>query len=170
MFGRYDEVSTLLYSENTFNFDRPKTFLLFASQIHCVSLNNIKSLTFDLPILTNNMYISNAAMQRKSMPSILEDETLRRQWQQIWDVIADMDGLIQVRVRFLGRSHHHIGKAEVELLRPLSSVRRKLPVFEVEVPWEGEEGNVEGELAIQQVPFTLKRVGIKGMAPQSLET
>ena len=78
-------------------------------------------------------------------------------WKQCCELIAGMQGLSQLKVRF-----HHPGglinlggpKRQRDLLGPLCEIKMKLDVFEVEVPGEAD-GWIEREMG--EMPFVLLR-------------
>ena len=63
---------------------------------------------------------------------------------QMWDVIAGMQGLEEVRVRFRAP---WMGWTVKDMLDPLWRVKRPLRAFVVEAPWIAEEteSEMEGE-------------------------
>lgn len=135
--NRYEETTKVVYEQNTFDFDTPLSLLMFAHEMRPAHLNSIKSIIFDLRHLW----------------------TYEDMWKQCCELIAGMQGLLELRVRF-----HHPGglilggpKRQRDLLGPLCEIKTKLDVFEVEVPGEAD-GWIEREMGeMGEMPFVLLR-------------
>lgn len=148
--GRYEEAAPILYSQNTFDFDHPLSFPVFADIVAASSLHNMESVIFEL---RPHLYNFDPPTSKSSITP--QNKSLTAQWQQTWEILAAMEGLQNVRVRFSKPFQADMGWKERVLMKPILNFERDLGVFEVEVPWV--EGVVYEELGKGQ--FMLRRVG-----------
>jgi hypothetical protein len=70
----------------------------------------------------------------------------------MWDVIANMQGLEEVRVRFRSRFHGWMGWKEEDILDPLWKVTRPL---KVEAPWTAADIGYKTDNLEREMPFKL---------------
>lgn len=152
----YKEMIRVVYTTNTFDFETPTAFNSFAQLIPRWHLDSIESLSFTLRAPS---WICDSS----------QSATLAKYWCQMWDTIAEMKGLEEIRVRFLemGYAAQVVKGKERVILEPMCAVGvwRDLRLFEVEVPWKAPdpseedddvgEGRWEGETR----PFSLTRFG-----------
>jgi hypothetical protein len=115
----------VLYSQNTLEFDHPLSLITFSSQVSAISLQSIRCITIDLQRCLY-IYGSNEFSPCTSLHPT--------QWPQMWDVIAAMQGLEEVRVSFQLLINGWLGWTEEEILEPLWKVTMPLRIFEVEMP------------------------------------
>lgn len=118
--SRYQEVSDLLYTQNTFEFDHPMTLRLFKKTLHPSSLNSIKSISINLQ---KGLYYPLTPTQAY---------THLRDWQDMWTIISAMEGLEEIRVRFQFPAKWSFMSPEKEMLASLWQVKRPMRVFEVD--------------------------------------
>ena len=118
--SRYQEVSDLLYTQNTFEFDHPMTLRLFKKTLHPSSLNSIKSISINLQ---KGLYYPLTPTQAY---------THLRDWQDMWSIISAMEGLEEIRVRFQFPAKWSFMSPEKEMLASLWQVNRPMRVFEVD--------------------------------------
>lgn len=78
------------------------------------------------------------------------------EWVRMWDVIAGMRGLEEVRVRFRAP---WVGWTVKGMLDPLWRVTKPLRVFVVEAPWIAEEMGSETDEEGRERPFRLLGAG-----------
>ncbi|KAN0117772.1 hypothetical protein V8E51_003749 [Hyaloscypha variabilis] len=116
----YQEVSDLLYTQNTFEFDHPMTLGLFKKTLHPSSLNSIKSISINLQ---KGLYYPLTPTQAY---------THLRDWQDMWTIISAMEGLEEIRVRFQFPAKWSFMSPEKEMLASLWQVNRPMRVFEVD--------------------------------------
>ncbi|KAF4631572.1 hypothetical protein G7Y89_g6560 [Cudoniella acicularis] len=150
----HEEVTNVLYAQNTFDFELPSCFNAFASSVKRENLDRIESLTFTLQAPE---WVADA-----SQSAHLEEE-----WGKMWETITEMKGVeeirVRIRVRILGRGRA-IGRRARELLLPTygPGIWRDLAVFVVEVPWEAMSDEDESDR--QPRPFELRvRRGLGGV-------
>lgn len=134
----YSESISILYSHNTFDFDQRESLYSLSITILPDRFNMIRSI--QLHHLTN--------------PANLNLPDVWVLWEQIWRIIADMQGLRELRISFAARNFGRLADMredglEQKVLAPLRAVT-KPKIFTVEVPWR------PGQL--QDVPFQIKRL------------
>lgn len=138
----YSESISLLYSRNTFDFDQRESLYSLSLTIVPSRFNVIRSVR--LHHLTN--------------PADFDLPDVWALWNQIWGIIAGMQGLRELRIGFAARGFGRVADmaevgVEERVLGPLRGVRQT-SVFEVEVPWR------PGELG--DVPFRVRRIERRG--------
>jgi hypothetical protein len=148
---RFREASLVLYNQNTLDFDHPLSLIVLTHKISPSSLHSIRSLYFEPQ---RHLYIQKSSSLSPGTKVDCESSYLDY-WDQMWDVIADMQSLEEVRVRFRSRFRGWMGWKEEDILDPLWKVTRPLKVFNVEAPWTAADmgyktDNLEGEM-----PFKL---------------
>jgi hypothetical protein len=121
-FCRFNEASNVLYTQNTFDFDHPRCFMIFEMTVAPTTLNSIKSLSINLQ---RELY--DPGRPDQTAKSLRHDER-----PHMWDIIAGMEGLEQIRVRFRFPVKGGLGWSEEEVLEPLWKVTRPMKVFEVD--------------------------------------
>jgi hypothetical protein len=152
---RYKESSLVLYNQNMLDFDQPRSFIVFMQKISLSSLHSIRSISFELQ--------GHPFVQKPSNPSHSSAVDSRssdlEQWVQMWDIIATMQGLEEVRVRFRSSLHGWMGWKEKDILDPLWKVTRPLKVFDVEARWTTAEMGFETDEKGRERPFKLVEPG-----------
>ena len=116
---RFQEVGNVLYTQNTFEFDHPLSLIIFQKTIHPSSFNSIKSISINMQ---RDLYF-----RAMSVASMHHDV-----WPDMWNIIARMVSLEQVRVTFRFPLRGWFGWSEKKVLDPLWEVTRPMRVFEVE--------------------------------------
>jgi hypothetical protein len=119
---RFQEVSNFLYTQNTFEFDRPMSLMIFKKTVHPSLLNCIKSISINLQ---RDLY--NPGRPTQAFKFLRLDV-----WPDMWDIIAGMEGLEVIRVRFQFPLKVWFGWSEKKVLEPLWNVTRPMRVFEVD--------------------------------------
>jgi hypothetical protein len=119
---RFQEVSNVLYTQNTFEFDHPLSLIIFQKSIHPSSFNSIKSISINMQ---RDLY--SRAISVRAVTSLQHDV-----WPNMWNIIARMESLEQVRVTFRFPLDGWLGWSEKKVLDPLWEVTRPMRVFEVE--------------------------------------
>jgi hypothetical protein len=141
----------VLYRQNTLDFDHPLSLITFSHQISKSSLQSIRSISFEpqrhlyVKKLSNLSHCTTAG-SKSFQPG---------QWIQMWDVIANMEGLEEVRVKFRSPFRTWMGWEERDVLDPLRKVTRPLRVFDVEAPWIAAEMGFETDEMGRGMPFRL---------------
>jgi hypothetical protein len=142
----------VLYRQNTLDFDLPLSLIIFSRQISKSSLHSIKSISFEpqrhLYVLKPGGPSHCTAVGGKSFQM--------DQWAQMWDVIASMQGLKAVRVKFRATL---IGWDEKDVLDPLWKVTRPMELFDVDAPWLAAEMGCEKDVVGRKMPFRLLETG-----------
>ncbi|KAE9377285.1 hypothetical protein N431DRAFT_436534 [Stipitochalara longipes BDJ] len=116
----FQEVSNLLYTQNTFEFDHTMSLKIFKKTIHPSSLNSIVSISINLQ---NDLY--NPLYPSQAYKIILD-------WQDMWIIISKMEGLEEIRVRFQFPPKGNFVWMEKNMLAPLWQLRRPMRIFEVD--------------------------------------
>jgi hypothetical protein len=119
--SRFQEVSNVLYTQNTFEFDHPKTLTLFQMRVHPPSFNSIKSISINMQ---RNLY--REVMTFRAITSMHHDR-----WHKMWNIIARMESLEQIRVAFRFPLDGSLGWTDKKIMGPLWKVTRPMRVFEV---------------------------------------
>jgi hypothetical protein len=119
---RFQEVSNVLYTQNTFEFDHPLSLIIFQKTIHPSSFNSIKSISINTQ---RDLYVRYMSLQ--AVTSLHHDV-----WPDMWNIIARMESLEQVRVIFQFPLDGWLGWSVKKVLDPLWEVTRPMRVFEVE--------------------------------------
>ena len=139
---RFKEASNVLYTQNTFDFDHPRCFIIFEMTVPTATLNSIKHLSINL--------------QRELYDPERPDRTTRSlrhdEWPHMWDIIARMQGLEEIRVRFRFPVKGWLGWSEEEVLEPLWKFTRPMKVFEVN---SRRASGFRDEETAERAPFKL---------------
>ncbi|KUJ23845.1 uncharacterized protein LY89DRAFT_776072 [Mollisia scopiformis] len=163
----YAEAITSIYTQNTFQFQNHNDFLAFAHAINPISLSQITSLTFDL----NSILRVGGDPYDHQAPrfTIIWVDGVEAQWPHVWSIIAAMDNLMELNVFLQDPGFPEwdgmqcLCLFEREILSPLGKIKKRLRVFEMNVPWvdisswdrfENRQPVTEGAL------FNLTRRGI----------
>jgi hypothetical protein len=86
------------------------------------------------------------------------------QWSHVWNIIAAMDNLIELKVFLQDPGFPEwdgmqcICCVEKDMLAPLWKVKRRLRVFEMNVPWVDLGKHYHA--ITEEAPFSLRRIGI----------
>lgn len=128
-----------IYTKNTFHFGNHNDFLAFAHAVNPILLSHIMSLTFDLNSI---LYVSSTPYDHQC-PRFTVDcvDGVMPQWSYFWSIIAAMESLTELRVFLQDPGFPEwdgmqcLCLLEKEILAPLWKVKRKLKVFEMDVPW-----------------------------------
>ncbi|TVY91345.1 hypothetical protein LAWI1_G003657 [Lachnellula willkommii] len=163
----YAEASTRVYTQNTFHFQNHNDFLAFAHAINPIFLSRITSLTFDL----NSILLVGGTPYDHQCPrfTIYWTDGVEAQWSHVWSIIAAMDNLTELKVFLQDPGSPEwdgmqcLCLRERALLAPLRKVKRRLAVFEMDVPWVDTSswGSLKSSQPITQgAPFNLTRRGI----------
>ena len=146
MVSRFQEVSNILYTQNTFEFDHPLSLAIFKKTVHPSSLNSIRSISVNLQ---RDLY-------QPVSPSQAFQSLRLDVWPDMWVIIAGMEGLEEIRVRFRFLLEGWLGWSEEEVLEPLWNVTRPMRVFEVDTL---TTTSFRGEETPFGAPFKLLRTG-----------
>lgn len=73
----------------------------------------------------------------------------------MWDVIVNMQGLQEIRVRFRSPFHDWKGWKGKDILDPMWKIARPLKVFEVDAPWIAAEMSFETDETRKKSHFKL---------------
>jgi hypothetical protein len=119
---RFQELSNVLYTQNTFEFDDPLSLIIFQKTIHPSSFNSIKSISINMQ---GDLYFR--AMFDQDVTSLHQDV-----WPDMWNIFARMESLEQIRVTFQFPLDGWLGWSVKKVLDPLWEVTRPMRVFEVE--------------------------------------
>ncbi len=119
---RYQEVSNVVYTQNTFEFDHALSLIIFQKTINPSSLNSIKSFSINMQ---RDLYFRSMSVQ--AVTSLHNDL-----WHVMWNTIARLESLEQVRVTFRFSLDGWLGWSVKKVLDPLWEVTRPMRVFEVE--------------------------------------
>jgi hypothetical protein len=96
--------------------------MIFKKTVNPASLNSIKSISINLQ---RDLY--NPGRPSQAFLSLRLDV-----WPDMWDIIAEMEGLEEIRVRFQFPLKGWLGWSEKKVLEPLWNVTRPMRVFEVD--------------------------------------
>ncbi|KAE8448683.1 hypothetical protein EG329_008898 [Mollisiaceae sp. DMI_Dod_QoI] len=163
----YAEASLNIYTQNTFHFQNHDDFLAFAHAVNPVFLSRITCLTFDL----NSILRVDGDPYQHQCPRFTVHwvDGVEPQWSHVWDIIAAMDNLIELKV-FLQdpgfpkwERMQCLCLPEREILAPLRKVKRRLRIFEVDVPWVDTSSWVSlksSQPVMEGAMFNLTRRGI----------
>jgi hypothetical protein len=143
----------VLYTQNTFDFDHPLALLIFSAQISPSSLHSIRFIAFEPQ---RHVYVLKPGNPSNYRTGVGGKSFQREEWAQMWHVIADMQGLEKVRIRFRAPC---VGWTVEDVLDPLWSVTRPLRVFDVDAPWIAEEMGSEADEGWREIPFKLLGAG-----------
>jgi hypothetical protein len=158
-----------IFTQNTFHFQNHNDFLAFAHTVNPIFLSRITSLTFDLNSI---IYLDGTPFDHQCPRYTVERvDGVKPQWSHAWNIIAAMDNLTELRVflqdpgipEFNGMQCLLMPDTEGEILAPLWKVKRRLRVFEMNVPWVDTSSwdSMESfQPVIQSAPFNLTRRGI----------
>jgi len=139
----------VLYGQNRLEFDHPLTLITFSREVSASSLQSIRSLSIDLQ---RHLYVygsNNFGFCTSLHPD---------QWLQMWNLIATMQGLEEIRVKFQLLVDGWMGWSEKEVLEPLFLVKRPLKVFEVEMPLSSKKTSSNYDDEERRVPFKLTKI------------
>jgi len=166
-FCSYDQASTIIYTHNTFRFQNHNDFLAFAHAINPISLSHVTSLTFDLrSILRVDGTPYDHQCPRFTVHWV---NGVEAQWSHVWNIIAAMDNLIEVKVFLQDPGFPEwdgmqcLCLPEREILAPLWKVKRRLKVFDMNVPWVDTSSWASlnsSQPIVQEAPFNLIRRGV----------
>jgi hypothetical protein len=120
---RFQEVASFLYGQNTFDFDHPMSLIMFKKTVHASSLNSIKSISINLQ---RELY--NPDRPTQAFKSLRLDL-----WPDMWEIIAGMEGLEEIRVKFEFPLKAWLGWSEEKVLEPLWNVTRPMRVFQIDL-------------------------------------
>jgi len=118
---RFQEVSNVLYTQNTFEFGHPVSLIILQMTVHPSSFNSIKSISINVQ---RDLY-------RRVMTGRVVTPMHHHPWHDMWNIIARMESLEQVRVTFRFPLDGWLGWSEKTVLDPLWEVTRPMRVFEV---------------------------------------
>jgi len=146
------EASAVLYSQNVLDFDLPLSLITFSRQISKSSLHSIRSISFEPQ---RRLYVLKPGGSGHCIA--VGGKTFQMdQWAQMWDVIASMQGLREVRVKFRAP---WMGWDEKDVLDPLWKVTRPMKLFDVDAPWLAAEMCCEKDVIGRKMPFRLLGTG-----------
>jgi len=131
----YSESISILYSKNTFDFDQRESLYSLSITVLPERFNMVRSIR----------------LHHLANPADFDLPDVWMLWVQIWDVIAKMKGLREIRISFsrrFGRNPDMTEGLQAKVLAPLMAVQQAR-VFEVEVPWPPVE--------ILEAPFRIRR-------------
>jgi len=135
------EASNVLYTQNTLEFDFPVPLIAFSEAIRSSTLNIIQSISIDVQ---RQFYQANGG--KFYSPS---------QWIEMWDIIAEMQGLRKLRIKFRPPTIGFRDWVGMDVLQPLWKVTGPLEVFEVEVSSKSWLDDVKDDEEGSQAPFKL---------------
>jgi hypothetical protein len=115
---RFQEVSNFLYTQNTFEFNHLMSLMIFKKTVHPPLLNCIKYISINLQ---RDPY--NPGRPTQAFKFLRLDV-----WPEMWDIIAGMEGLEVIRVRFQFPLKGWLGWGEKKVLEPLWNVTRPMRV------------------------------------------
>ena len=140
------EAISVLYSINTFSFSRIDTIIDFSKMIlpHC--LNAVRCLEFRWAILFP-LY-SDTSPDRISNP--LYPPYDEATWERVWQVIAGIRALRDLRVELFDRLGSHSPDDVARILEPLRAVQR-LDIFEIKLPWKVGD-DIDGPFKVLSPP------------------
>ncbi|PMD43145.1 hypothetical protein L207DRAFT_542513 [Hyaloscypha variabilis F] len=113
----FREASNVLYTQNIFEIDHPMSFIIFQKTVNPSSLNSIKSISINLQRDIDDL--SSRHYERLEL------------WPKMWDIIAGMEGLEEIRVRFGFPLDGIWNWSQQKVLHPLWAVTKSMRVFEV---------------------------------------